>query len=626
MVASNEKERLQTYPALTKETSAKHSAIAPVPSSKSGPLSPTSNKRRPSLVIDTKDDAESERNYGDTIRTRTPTQLVSPTSAAISKLITNTRNNEKKAGGIDKKRLQTYQTSAKKQLSAIQLVNSKYGVTSPPKSKPNLVIDTTDDTTSGSLPAELSPQISPSLFQQSANKVGLLQRSFSGSECSDYHGEQGASPAAAFSRLNIGPTSPMSTPSSGTDHVDKTAARVSNFIDSLHQKRGITSTPRGAGNVTFLPPKSPSVARLATSNNRYSSILSNARSVIASSPVSKAYAAAASKGSPQTAIAIAHRKSFLQKSAVRRKALDSDSSDSSDDDSSYSSDSSFSSNEAPASTKKDVADFIDTLKRKNEPKVTKDMELLSSLKAKLNTRKSEKETAAKKNREILHSFKAQLGAQEKPKSDPSGTEEKKVETAEIDTPMDYASKHNIKKDVNYYAVLTQIQKAVQSDNPALLMGKILADAGKRGMKLAMVTEMIKEEKLKAKACKAEKVETGASVEKETTKKNVTKVCVLAKEQTKEQSVEKAEDVENKQSTADIDVQNAAKPRVPASPPKAQPAPSNSSSKDEATTSNPSDAPSAAGKESESDISSVNIMSPPTQEDVVNANYSLDSLV
>lgn len=602
MANSNEKGRSQTYNSLTKEISAKKHA-AGAPGHSRSPLSPTSNNRRPPLAIDSKDDADLERNYGDSIRNSTPTQIVSPTSAAFSKLITNVAD----ADGTDKQRLQTYQTSATKHLSAV----------ASPKSKPNLVIDTKDSTTAGSLPAEQSPRVSPSLFQQSTDKVGLHQHSFSmeASKCGVYHGEQ-RTPAAAFSRLIIGPTSPMSKTVAGTDRDDKTAARVSNFIDSLHQKRGIPSTPRGAGNISLFPPKSPSAARLASSN-RYSSILSNARSVIASSPVSIAHAAAVPKGSPHTGTSLENRKNLLQKSPGHHKALDSDNSDTSDDDSSSSSDSSH---EAAASTQKDVADFIETFKGEGDSKVPMDMELLSSMKAKLNMRKSEVETAAKKNREILYSFKAQLGAQEKTKSEPLGTEEKKDETAEVDTPHDYASKHNIKKDVHYYAVLSEIQMAVQSDNPSLLMGKILADAGRRGMKLVMVTEMIKEEKLKAKACKHEKVETVAQGERQTPKKKLTtEARVLVREQTSkgEKSVKNVEAVENKQSMADIDMQSASKP-------KAQPASCNSSSKDVAATSSPSNAPSVAEKASEveSNTSFVNNMPPPIQEvtNVLTSDY------
>lgn len=563
VTSNNEKEREKTYPLLAKEMSSKKKSADPAVNSKSGPLSPTYNKRKPSLiVVDTKDDTESERNYG-TNRVSTPSHLIPPASSVITKLITNVRSSEKKACGIDKQRLHTYQTSA------------KYGITSP-KSKPNIVIDTKDNTTAGNFYEEQSPRVSQSLF-----KVGLPDRSSSTDECGDYHEEQQNSPAEAFSKLKIGHISLTSE--------DKNAARVSNFIDSLHQKRGFTSTPRDAGNNTHLPPTSPSVARLAA-NNKYSSTLSNARSVIASSPVSLVKAAAVSNGSPPSGFAVASRKSFLQKSAGRYNALDSDSSDNSDStdgDSSYSNET-RAMDMTPDSTQKDVGDFIDTLKRKNEQKVKKDMELLSSLKDKLDTRKTEKETVAKKNLEMLSSFKAQLGAQVKTKSEPSATEEKKDEPAEVAvTPQDDTSTHNIKKDVNimkdvnikkdvnYYAILSQIQKAVQSDNPSLMMGRILADAGKRGMKLEMVTKMIREEKLKAKACKPETLETGAAVEKETPKKNAAKACELAKEQLAiikskvDQSVEKAEAIQKKQYTTDIDTRSVAQPSVSVSRPKAQ---------------------------------------------------------
>ncbi|KAK1748443.1 hypothetical protein QTG54_000382 [Skeletonema marinoi] len=88
IATSNEMERLQKLPTLSKEISSprKQPADAPI-RSKSGP-SPTSNKRRSPLVIDTKDDRESERNDGDANRVGTPTQTLSPTTAALSKLIT----------------------------------------------------------------------------------------------------------------------------------------------------------------------------------------------------------------------------------------------------------------------------------------------------------------------------------------------------------------------------------------------------------------------------------------------------------------------------------------------------------------------------------------------------------
>jgi len=58
--------------------------------------------------------------------------------------------------------------------------------------------------------------------------------------------------------------------------------------------------------------------------------------------------------------------------------------------------------------------------------------------------------------------------------------------------------HFMKKDVNFYAVLAQIQKAVRLDNVSISLGKILADSANRGMSLDAVTEMYKFEMLKAR--------------------------------------------------------------------------------------------------------------------------------
>ncbi len=507
---------------------------APSGNSKSG-MSPISSNKEPkpklNLVIDTKDDKESERNCSDATRVATTTQPLSP----ISKLISDMRSEKK-----GKHRLQTFQSSPR-MLSTKQLVNSKYGAVSPKSSKSDAMIDAKDDIASGGLS-------SPSLFQQSGNKVGMLQDS------TDRHDRQQISPKPALkvkissnspTVVNADPSTPMSNASSAIDL--QTAARVGNFIDSLHQQKAtadITSNSReAASNNTSLPPKSPSLGLLSPNkkalfspsnrallspNARYSSVLENARSVIASSPVSKAKAGSFSNGSPQTNLK--SRTSFLQKSAERYRTLDSD------DDSSYSSDSSGTSSEAPSSTQKEVGKFIDSLKTKNEPKVKQDMELLSSMKTKLNMRKSEKETTAQRNREILSSFKAQLGVQDNStkrapmaaKDERLASVDKKDKTTKPTTlPPDnsISMQHNIKKDVNYYAILSQIQKAVQSDNPSLMIGKVLADAGKRGMKLAVVTEMIKDEKLKARTRKTEQTEAEALVRKESPNINETRACV-----------------------------------------------------------------------------------------------------
>ena len=85
--------------------------------SKSG-SSPTSNKQISSLVIDTRNDRESEKNYGDAHRVAVLARSVSPTSAAFSKLISGNNNKQK--------------------LRAVQLVTSQYGAVSP-KSRPNRI-------------------------------------------------------------------------------------------------------------------------------------------------------------------------------------------------------------------------------------------------------------------------------------------------------------------------------------------------------------------------------------------------------------------------------------------------------------------------------------------------------
>eukprot|EP00579_Thalassiosira_antarctica_P009397 CAMPEP_0201915510 /NCGR_PEP_ID=MMETSP0903-20130614/5400_1 /ASSEMBLY_ACC=CAM_ASM_000552 /TAXON_ID=420261 /ORGANISM="Thalassiosira antarctica, Strain CCMP982" /LENGTH=1105 /DNA_ID=CAMNT_0048451127 /DNA_START=34 /DNA_END=3354 /DNA_ORIENTATION=- len=59
-----------------------------------------------------------------------------------------------------------------------------------------------------------------------------------------------------------------------------------------------------------------------------------------------------------------------------------------------------------------------------------------------------------------------------------------------------------RRDVHYYAILAQIQKVVRSDNASMSLGKILADANKRGMSLDVVTEIYKRERFKVSAQKA----------------------------------------------------------------------------------------------------------------------------
>ena len=60
---------------------------------------------------------------------------------------------------------------------------------------------------------------------------------------------------------------------------------------------------------------------------------------------------------------------------------------------------------------------------------------------------------------------------------------------------------NTRKDIHYYAILAQVQKVVQSDNSSMSLGKILADANKRGMSLNLVTEIYKQERFKT-SCSA----------------------------------------------------------------------------------------------------------------------------
>ena len=565
--------------------------------------SPTSHKQISSLVIDTRDDGESEENCGDVRRVAVLARTVSPSSAAFSKLI---------SGNNDKQKLR-----------AVQLVNSKYGAVSP-KSRPNLIDKKCN--AAESLPNEVkSPCVSPSLFQQSAHKVDILHRSLSNEasecDCDDKREEHGKSSAAISSTLRIDPTSPMLDVLSGRQsETDNTAIRVSNFIDSLHQQRGITTTPGGKDNDTYLPPKSPSMAHL-TSNNRYSSILSNARSVIASSPVRAK--AAVSQESPQSCIAIARSTSFLQKSASRYNASNSDSSDSSDDSSDTS--------DSSTSTQKDVGDFIDSLNKKHELKANKDAELLSLLKAKLNKRRSEKAREAMKNREMQSScVKAQLGVQEKTTCEPQGTGEKKNDSVGAAKYKDYAANHNIKKDVNYYAILSQIQKSVQSGSPPLLTGKIFADARKRGMDLAMVSEMINDEKRKANVFTPAKEVTRASAEREALKHDVTKAWkekLVAMTSKVDPPAEETDAVQPEQSTSDEDMKSVEEPIDSASPSREQPVPALSLSEDTVIKSShpkPSSNGSVGGKafESVSNVSS-QIATTPTQ-DLVN-NESLASV-
>ena len=60
---------------------------------------------------------------------------------------------------------------------------------------------------------------------------------------------------------------------------------------------------------------------------------------------------------------------------------------------------------------------------------------------------------------------------------------------------------NVKKDVHYYAILSQVQQIVRSGDSSMSLGKILADANKRGISLDVVTEIYKRERLKASSLK-----------------------------------------------------------------------------------------------------------------------------
>lgn len=62
--------------------------------------------------------------------------------------------------------------------------------------------------------------------------------------------------------------------------------------------------------------------------------------------------------------------------------------------------------------------------------------------------------------------------------------------------LDCETNVRMKKDVNYYAVLAQVQKVVRTEKASASLGKILANANKRGIPLDVVTEMYKQERFK----------------------------------------------------------------------------------------------------------------------------------
>jgi hypothetical protein len=77
---------------------------------------------------------------------------------------------------------------------------------------------------------------------------------------------------------------------------------------------------------------------------------------------------------------------------------------------------------------------------------------------------------------------------------------------------------SIKKDVDYYAVLSQIQKSVRLDNVSVSLGKILADSARRGMSLDAVTEIYKLEMLKARDHAKSSIKSKSSVRDDIRKK------------------------------------------------------------------------------------------------------------
>lgn len=79
--------------------------------------------------------------------------------------------------------------------------------------------------------------------------------------------------------------------------------------------------------------------------------------------------------------------------------------------------------------------------------------------------------------------------------DDSSNPKSKVKSSDSDTHIRIGS-HIIPKDVNFYAVLSQIQKAVSSDNVSDSLGRILVDSNRRGISMEVMTELYKIEMLK----------------------------------------------------------------------------------------------------------------------------------
>ena len=72
----------------------------------------------------------------------------------------------------------------------------------------------------------------------------------------------------------------------------------------------------------------------------------------------------------------------------------------------------------------------------------------------------------------------------------------------------------VEKDVHYYAIVAQIQKAVWDDGKASAgLGKILAEASKRGVPLKAVTEIYKAERFRAASAKRDDLGVGGTVAK-----------------------------------------------------------------------------------------------------------------
>lgn len=74
--------------------------------------------------------------------------------------------------------------------------------------------------------------------------------------------------------------------------------------------------------------------------------------------------------------------------------------------------------------------------------------------------------------------------------------------AQLRRGCEFTESNNEVKDVHYYAILAQVQKVVCSDRSSMSLGKILADANKRGVSLDVVTEIYKQERFKASSQKA----------------------------------------------------------------------------------------------------------------------------